>query len=268
MAGAPQTAPARRRDTPPRAAAFPRLRALPDGPEKDELRRATVCAWLPMAHRLASRFRDRGEPLDDLRQVAAIGLVKAVDRYDPERGKDFETYAIPTVVGELKRHFRDHTWDVHVPRRVQDLRNQVRVARRDLAQTLGGRSPTEAEIAAGTGLCVEDVRDGLEALDSYRTLSLDAEMPRAAGDGSCLADTLGLCDHALDVAVDREAVKPGLRSLPERERTILYLRFFRDMTQERIAETLGISQMHVSRLIARCCEEVRRQALQEADRPA
>ncbi|MGZ2358132.1 SigB/SigF/SigG family RNA polymerase sigma factor [Streptomyces sp. 372A] len=263
MAGARQTAPARHRDAPPETASFHRLRALPDGPERDELRRATVCAWLPMAHRLASRFRDRGEPLDDLRQVAAIGLVKAVDRYDPARGKAFETYAIPTVVGELKRHFRDHTWDVHVPRRVQDLRNQVRVARRDLAQAPGGRLPTEAEIGAATGLCAEDVRAGLEALDSYRTLSLDAEVPRAE-DGSCLADTLGLCDHALDLAVDREAVKPGLRRLPERERTILYLRFFRDMTQDRIAEALGISQMHVSRLIAQCCEEVRRQALQEA----
>lgn len=266
MAGARQTAPEKQQDMPPAAAAFQRLRALPAGPERDELRRATVCAWLPMAHRLASRFRDRGEPLDDLRQVAAIGLVKAVDRYDPARGKAFETYAVPTVVGELKRHFRDHTWDLHVPRRVQDLRNQVRVARRDLAQTLGGRLPTEAEIAGRTGLCVEDVRAGLEALDSYRTLSLDAEIPKA-GDGACLADTLGLCDHALDVAVDREAVKPGLRSLPERERTILYLRFFRDMTQDRIAETLGISQMHVSRLIAQCCEEVRRQALQGTGQP-
>ncbi|MFF5336386.1 SigB/SigF/SigG family RNA polymerase sigma factor [Streptomyces sp. NPDC013181] len=266
MAGARQTAPERGREAEPGTAAFHRLRALPDGPEKDELRRATVCAWLPMAHRLASRFRDRGEPLDDLRQVAAIGLVKAVDRYDPARGKAFETYAIPTVVGELKRHFRDHTWDVHVPRRVQDLRNRVRTARRDLAQRPGGRPPTEEEIADRTGLCAEDVRAGLEALDSYRTLSLDAETP-SPGDGSSLADTLGLCDHALDVAVDREAVKPGLRSLPERERTILYLRFFRDMTQDRIAEALGISQMHVSRLIAQCCEQVRRQALQESAQP-
>ncbi|WP_330241899.1 SigB/SigF/SigG family RNA polymerase sigma factor [Streptomyces sp. NBC_00525] len=267
MAGARQTAPERGREVAPGTAAFHRLRALPDGPERDELRRATVCAWLPMAHRLAARFRDRGEPLDDLRQVAAIGLVKAVDRYDPARGKAFETYAIPTVVGELKRHFRDHTWDVHVPRRVQDLRNRVRLARRDLAQTPGGHQPSEEEIADRTGLCAEDVRAGLEALESYRTLSLDAETP-GSGDGSCIADTLGLCDHALDVAVDREAVKPGLRSLPERERTILYLRFFRDMTQDRIAEVLGISQMHVSRLIAQCCEQVRRQALQESAQPA
>jgi RNA polymerase sigma-B factor len=242
-------------------AAFRRLRTLPDGPEKDDLRQTVVCAWLPMAHRLAGKYRNRGESLEDLRQVAAMGLVKAVDRYDPSRGKAFETYAIPTVTGELKRHFRDHTWGIHVPRRVQDLRNRVRIARRDLSQQLEGRVPTDGEIAADTGLSLEEVRTGLEALDSYRTFSLDAEVP--GGDrGYSLVDTLGCCDAALDVAVDREAVKPALRGLPERERTILYLRFFRDMTQDSIAETLGISQMHVSRLISQCCAEVRRQALQ------
>ncbi|MER6119384.1 SigB/SigF/SigG family RNA polymerase sigma factor [Streptomyces sp. NPDC001743] len=241
--------------------AFRRLRTLSDGPEKDDLRQAIVCAWLPMAHRLAGKYRSRGEALEDLRQVAAMGLVKAVDRYDPSRGKAFETYAIPTVTGELKRHFRDHTWGIHVPRRVQDLRNTVRLARRDLSQRLEGRVPTDDEIAADTGLSPEEVRTGLEALDSYRTFSLDAEVP--GGDrGYSLVDTMGCCDAALDVAVDREAVKPALRRLPERERTILYLRFFRDMTQDSIAETLGISQMHVSRLISQCCAEVRREALQ------
>ncbi|TXS38438.1 SigB/SigF/SigG family RNA polymerase sigma factor [Streptomyces sp. OR43] len=242
-------------------AAFRRLRTLPDGPGKDDLRQAIVCAWLPMAHRLAGKYRNRGESLEDLRQVAAMGLVKAVDRYDPSRGKAFETYAIPTVTGELKRHFRDHTWGIHVPRRVQDLRNRVRLARRDLTQRLEGRVPTDAEIAAETGLSPEEVRTGLEAMDSYRTFSLDAEVP-GGNRGYALVDTLGCRDAALDAAVDREAVKPALRRLPERERTILYLRFFRDMTQERIAETLGISQMHVSRLISQCCAEVRRQALQ------
>ncbi|CAM5459633.1 SigB/SigF/SigG family RNA polymerase sigma factor [Streptomyces californicus] len=164
-----------------RTAAFRRLRALPPGPERDALRDETICGWLPMAHRLATRFRDRGENMDDLRQVAAMGLVKAVDRYDPERGKAFETYAVPTVTGELKRHFRDHTWDVHVPRRMQDLRNRVRVARRELAQTSSGRAPTCAEISSATGLAEEDVVLGLEALDSYSALSLDAEpaAPRA-----------------------------------------------------------------------------------------
>lgn len=146
------------------------------------MRSETICAWLPMAHRLATRFRDRGETMDDLRQVAAMGLVKAVDRYDPERGKAFETYAVPTVTGELKRHFRDHTWDVHVPRRVQDLRNRVRAARRELAQTTSGRAPTCAEIASATGLAEEDVVLGLEALDSYSALSLDAEPTGSEGE--------------------------------------------------------------------------------------
>ncbi|WP_069744010.1 RNA polymerase sigma factor SigF [Streptomyces sp. EN23] len=241
--------------------AFQRLRALPPGPERDALREETICSWLPMAHRIATRFRNRGEAMDDLRQVAAMGLVKAVDRFDPERGKAFETYAVPTVTGELKRHFRDHTWDVHVPRRVQDLRNRVRVARRELAQTSGGGSPTCAEIASATGLGEEDVLLGLEALESYSALSLDAE-PAGVEGGSPLADRLGSCDPALDTAVDREAVKPGLRELPERERTILYLRYFQDMTQVRIAERLGISQMHVSRLLSRSCERVRTGVLQ------
>ncbi|MYX12269.1 SigB/SigF/SigG family RNA polymerase sigma factor [Streptomyces sp. SID8374] len=249
--------------TPPTDDAFERLSALPPGAERDALRDDIICAWLPMAHRLASRFRSRGESMDDLRQVAAMGLVKAVDRYDPSRGKAFETYAVPTVTGEIKRHFRDHTWDVHVPRRVQDLRNRVRTARRDLAQRLGGRAPTCAEIATEAGLAEEDVLLGLEALESYSALSLDAE-PAGADGGVPLADRLGSWDHALDVAVDREAVKPELRRLPERERTILYLRYFRDMTQLGIAERLGISQMHVSRLISRSCERVRAGALREA----
>ncbi|MEI7031733.1 SigB/SigF/SigG family RNA polymerase sigma factor [Streptomyces pratensis] len=250
-------------DTASTERAFRRLRELPPGPERDALRDETICAWLPMAHRIASRFRDRGESMDDLRQVAAMGLVKAVDRYDPERGKAFEVYAVPTVTGEVKRHFRDHTWDVHVPRRVQDLRNRVRAARRELAQDPGGRAPTCAEIASRTGLVEEDVLLGLEALESYSALSLDAE-PAGADGGSPLADRLGSCDRALDVALDREAAKPGLRELPERERTILYLRYFRDMSQVSIADRLGISQMHVSRLLSRSCKQVRTAALQEA----
>ncbi|MDX3374619.1 RNA polymerase sigma factor SigF [Streptomyces sp. ME02-6991-2A] len=263
MQDAPTPEPLPQADVPSSDMAFQRLSALPPGPERETLREETICAWLPMAHRLAARFRNRGESLDDLRQVAAMGLVKAVDRYDPARGKAFETFAVPTVTGELKRHFRDHTWDVHVPRRVQDLRNRVRTARRDLTQRLGGRAPTCAEIASEAGLAEEDVLLGLEALDSYSALSLDAEQAGTDG-GTTLADRLGSWDHALDVAVDREAVKPGLRKLPERERTILYLRYFRDMTQVSIAERLGISQMHVSRLISRSCERVRAGALKDA----
>jgi RNA polymerase sigma-B factor len=250
-------------DAPDTAEAFRRLAALPPGPERDTLRGQLVEAWLPMADRLAGRFRNRGESRDDLRQVAALGLVKAVDRYDPARGNAFESYAVPTITGEIKRHFRDHMWTLHVPRRVQDLRNRVRFASQDLAQTIPGRGPTVAEIAEHANISEEDVLVGLEALESFTALSLDAELP-GSEDGYSLADALGSADPALDTVVDRESVKPRLAALPERERAILYMRFFDDMTQSRIAEQLGISQMHVSRLISRCCGRMREQILRDA----
>ncbi|MEV8314449.1 RNA polymerase sigma factor SigF [Streptomyces sp. NPDC059900] len=250
-------------DAPDTAAAFRRLTEMPHGPERDALRQELVKAWLPMAERLAGRFRNRGEALDDLRQVAALGLVKAVDRYDPERGSAFESYAVPTVTGEIKRHFRDHMWTLHVPRRVQDLRNRVRFARQELTQTVPGRAPTLVEIAEKAQLSEEDAAAGLEALDSFTALSLDAELP-GSEDGYALRDAIGAPDPALDVVIDREAVKPRIAALPERERDILYMRFFGDMTQSRIAEQLGISQMHVSRLISRCCDRLRDQVMQDA----
>ncbi|MFI5794215.1 RNA polymerase sigma factor SigF [Streptomyces sp. NPDC051677] len=250
-------------DAPDTADAFHRLAALPPGPRRDALRGEIVEAWLPMADRLAGRFRSRGESFEDLRQVAALGLVKAVDRYDPERGHAFESYAVPTVTGEIKRHFRDHMWTLHVPRRVQDLRNRVRFAGQDLSQTMSGRRPTVAELAEHAHLSEEDVRTGLEALESFSTLSLDAELP-GSEDGYSLSDALGAADPALDTVVDREAVRLRLAALPERERAILYMRFFGDMTQSRIAEQLGISQMHVSRLINRCCHRLRDQVLNDA----
>ncbi|MFF9407498.1 RNA polymerase sigma factor SigF [Streptomyces anandii] len=249
-------------DAPDTAEAFRRLGALPAGPRRDALRDEIVEAWLPMAERLAGRFRSRGESFEDLRQVAALGLVKAVDRYDPERGNAFESYAVPTITGEIKRHFRDHMWTLHVPRRVQDLRNRVRFARQDLTQTTPGRQPTEAEIAEHAGMTEEDVRVGLQALESFTALSLDAELP-GSEDGYSLSDSLGSPDPALDTVVDREAVRPRLAALPERERAILYMRFFGDMTQSRIAEQLGISQMHVSRLISRCCARLREQVMRD-----
>jgi RNA polymerase sigma-B factor len=254
-------------DAPDTATAFARLAAMDPGPERDEVRDELVRAWLPMAHRIAGRFRNRGESLEDLRQVAAMGLVKAVDRYEPERGA-FESYAVPTITGEIKRHFRDRMWTLRVPRRVQDLRNKVRVARRELSQTSGGATePSVADIAALAGLTEEEVNAGMEALDSFSALSLDAEMS-SGDDGYSLADTLGAPDAAYDVVVDREAVKQGLRRLPERERAILYMRFFEDMTQNRIADRLGISQMHVSRLISRSCARVREEALGRTTPPS
>ncbi|MFD8274633.1 RNA polymerase sigma factor SigF [Streptomyces flaveolus] len=249
-------------DAPDTADAFRRLAALPEGPERHAVRDRIVEAWLPMAERLAGRFRSRGESFDDLRQVAALGLVKAVDRYDPARGSAFESYAVPTVTGEIKRHFRDHMWTLHVPRRVQELRNRVRFAAQDLARTTPGRGPTVAEIAERADLSEQDVREGMEALESFTALSLDAEV-LGSDDGYSLVDGLGAPDPALDIVVDREAVRKRLAALPDRERAILYMRFFDDMTQSRIAEQLGISQMHVSRLISRCCDRVREQVLRD-----
>ncbi|MEU6552018.1 RNA polymerase sigma factor SigF [Streptomyces sp. NPDC046915] len=249
-------------DAPDTTDAFRHLTGLAPGVERDALREEIVEAWLPMAERIAGRFRSRGESYEDLRQVAALGLVKAVDRYDPERGNAFESYAVPTVTGEIKRHFRDHMWTLHVPRRVQDLRNRVRFASQDLSQTIPGRRPTVAEIAQHANMTEEDVRVGLEALESFSALSLDAELP-GSDDGYSLSDALGAADPALDTVVDREAVKPRLAALPERERAILYMRFFGDMTQSRIAEQMGISQMHVSRLISRCCDRLREQVMRD-----
>ena len=250
-------------DAPDTAAAFARLSHLPDGPERDVLRDELVRAWLPMADRIAGRYRGKGEDFEDLRQVAALGLVKAVDGYDPDRGHAFESYAVPTVTGEIKRHFRDHMWALHVPRRVQELRNRVRVALRDLSATGPDRRPGIAEIAEYAQLSEDDVRAGLEALDSFAALSLDAEAPGDEGNMT-LAGLLGERDTGFDLVVDREGVKPALRTLPERERTILYLRFFRGMTQSRIAEQLGVSQMHVSRLISNSCATVRERVLADA----
>ncbi|MEU5755605.1 SigB/SigF/SigG family RNA polymerase sigma factor [Streptomyces sp. NPDC047829] len=252
---------ARRRhdDAPDTMALFGRLAGLEDGPERDAVRDELVTAWLPMAHRIAGRFRDRGESIEDLRQVAALGLVKAIDRFDPERGA-FESYAVPTITGEVKRHFRDRMWALRVPRRVQELRNKVRVARRELTQNPGSPEPSVAALAAHTGLTEDEVSAGMEALESFSTLSLDAELS-AGDDGYSLADTLGAADGSYDTVIDRESAKEGLRRLPERERAILYMRFFEDMTQSRIADRLGISQMHVSRLISRSCARVRDEAL-------
>ncbi|MFF5145014.1 RNA polymerase sigma factor SigF [Streptomyces sp. NPDC013157] len=249
-------------DAPDTAQAFVRLAGLPDGPERLALRDELVELWLPMAERIAVRFRGRGETLEDLYQVAALGLVKAVDHYDPERGRAFEAYAVPTITGEIKRHFRDHMWTLHVPRRVQELRNRVRTALKELDQTTPGRPPTVAEIAARTQLTEEEVRAGMEALDCYSTLSLDAEVP--GGDGYVLGDTLGAADPGYDLIVDRAAAEPCLQNLPERDRLILYLRFFRGMTQSRIAGQLGISQMHVSRLLSACFDRLREELQAEA----
>ncbi|MFB8272900.1 SigB/SigF/SigG family RNA polymerase sigma factor [Streptomyces sp. NPDC055955] len=250
-------------DSPDTADAFAHLAGLDEGPERDLLCEEVIEAWLPMAHRMAGSFQDKGESLEDLRQVAAMGLLKAVQNFDPQRGR-FEPYAVPTIRGELRRHFRDHMWDVHVPRRVQNLRNTVRLARRELTQQPGGSSePSVTAIATHAGLSEGEVRDGLKAIDGFSALSLDAGLVSSGDAAFSLADALGASEAAYDVITDREAAKAGLKHLPERERTILYLRFFEDMTQSQIGEHFGISQMHVSRLIHTSCQRVRDEATRD-----
>ncbi|WP_345643131.1 SigB/SigF/SigG family RNA polymerase sigma factor [Streptomyces tremellae] len=248
-------------DAPDTAEAFRRLRDTPEGPGAERLRQEIAAAWLPMAHRVARGYRNRGESLEDLQQVAALGLTKAINRYDPTLGKAFETYAIPTVRGELRRHFRDFMWSVHVPRRVQELRNEVRRARQELARQPDGQTPSPARIAEHCGLTEREVRRGMGAQGSFSALSLDAPALGQDGEGSALQELLGEDDPAYGLVEEREAVRPCLRELPDRERRILYLRYFRDMTQSSIAEELGVSQMHVSRLISRTCARLRSQAL-------
>ncbi|MFE7952875.1 RNA polymerase sigma factor SigF [Streptomyces sp. NPDC057426] len=242
-------------------ALFVKLRELPEGsPEKAELRNQLVRMHLPLVEHLARRFRNRGEPLDDLTQVATIGLIKSVDRFDPERGVEFSTYATPTVVGEIKRHFRDKGWAVRVPRRLQELRLSLTTATAELSQ-LHGRSPTVHELAERLGISEEEVLEGLESANAYSTLSLD--VPDTDDESPAVADTLGAEDEALEGVEYRESLKPLLEDLPPREKRILLLRFFGNMTQSQIAQEVGISQMHVSRLLARTLAQLREKLLVE-----
>ncbi|MEU9334316.1 RNA polymerase sigma factor SigF [Streptomyces sp. NPDC048290] len=242
-------------------AMFLELRKLKEGSaEYAELRNRLVRMHLPLVEHLARRFRNRGEPLDDLTQVATIGLIKSVDRFDPERGVEFSTYATPTVVGEIKRHFRDKGWAVRVPRRLQELRLALTTATAELSQ-LHGRSPTVHELAEKLAISEEEVLEGLESANAYSTLSLD--VPDTDDESPAVADTLGAEDEALEGVEYRESLKPLLEDLPPREKRILLLRFFGNMTQSQIAQEVGISQMHVSRLLARTLAQLREKLLVE-----
>jgi len=220
------------------------------------LRDRAIEAWLPLARHLAHRYSGRGEPTDDLVQTATIGLIKAVDKFDPERGVDFAGYAIPTIIGEIKRHFRDRTWSVRVPRRLQELRLAITEANSTLTHTLG-RSPTVADVATHLGVTEEEVLEGLEGARAYNAASLSAPM---AADGSTeLGDTLGGVDHEFELAETRVALGPALARLDEREQKIVTLRFYGNLPQSQIAEQVGISQMHVSRLLTRALTKLRAQ---------
>jgi RNA polymerase sigma-B factor len=235
---------------------FERLCALPpDNPERLRIRGELVELHLPLVEYLARRFRNRGEWLDDLTQVATIGLIKSIDRFDLERGVEFSTYATPTIVGEIKRHFRDKGWAVRVPRRLQELKLALTKAIGDLAQRLG-RAPTVAELAAHLQMSEEDVLEGLESANAYSTVSLDAP-DSGDEDAPAVAESLGMVDDALEGVEYRESLKPLLERLPPREKRILLLRFFGNMTQSQIATELGISQMHVSRLLAKTLAQLR-----------
>ena len=228
---------------------------LPVGhPSRPALRARAIEAWLPLAKHLASRYTGRGEPTDDLIQTATLGLIKAVDRYDPSFGVEFAGFAIPTIVGELKRHFRDHTWSIRVPRRLQELRIAINTANNTLTHALG-RSPTVADVAAHLGVTEEDVLEGMEGARAYSATSLSTPV---TNDGATqLCDTLGGDDHGYELTELRMALGPAMAALDARAQTILTLRFYGNMTQAEIAERVGISQMHVSRLITRALSQLR-----------
>jgi RNA polymerase sigma-B factor len=232
------------------------LQDLPaDGPDRERVRERVIEMHLPLAEYLARRFRNRGEPLDDLAQVANLGLIKSVDGYDASRGATFTSYAIPMIVGELKRHFRDKGWDVRVPRRLQELRLEIGKVTGDLAQELG-RSPTVADIAKRLSVTEDDVIAGLDSGHAYRALSLQAPV-QGKEPATELGDLLGDLDPDLEHVEDREALRPLIAKLPLREQKIIALRFFGNLTQSQIAAQLGISQMHVSRLLSHSLAQLR-----------
>jgi RNA polymerase sigma-B factor len=212
--------------------------------------------FLPLARRLARRYERASEPLDDLVQVACVGLVKAIDRFDSERGDAFSSYAVPTILGELKRHFRDAGWAVHVPRGLQERVLEVNAAMEQLSRDLG-HSPNPEQVAIKLDMSIEQVLEAIEAAGAYDTVSLDH--PRRVGDSESdtIADTLGTSDGRFELIEDRATIGRGFRTLPDRERRILYLRFVDGLTQAEIGERMGMSQMHVSRLIRRAIDRLR-----------
>lgn len=220
-------------------------------------REAIIQRTLPLADHIARRYRNRGEPTEDLVQAARVGLVNAVNRFDPDNGADFLSFAVPTMMGEVRRHFRDYGWAVKVPRRLKDLQGQLVKARAELSQQVG-RAPTPSEVAKYLGVDREAVMEATIASNNYSTLSTDIQ----AGPGDdyrSVGDTLGDIDPNIDKVVDVETVRPLIAALPLREQTVLTLRFFEGMTQTQIADRMGYSQMHVSRLLARALHQLRDQ---------
>jgi RNA polymerase sigma-70 factor (sigma-B/F/G subfamily) len=253
-----EATPERRRGADTRALTqllFGELKTLEPGtPAHNRVRGALIEANLPLVRYAAARFRSRNEPMEDVVQVGTIGLINAIDRFDPERGVQFPTFAMPTVVGEIKRYFRDNVRTVHVPRRLHELWVQVNSATEDLT-TAFGRSPTTSEIAERLRISEDEVLSCIEAGRSYHATSLEAAQE---GDGlPGLLDRLGYEDPALDGVEHRDLVRHLLVQLPEREQRILLLRYYSNLTQSQISAELGVSQMHVSRLLARSFARLR-----------
>jgi RNA polymerase sigma-B factor len=235
---------------------FAELSTLPPGsPRHQQVRNALVEIHLPLVRYLANRFTGRGEPTDDLLQIGTIGLLQAIDRFEVERGLEFSTFATPNILGEIKRHFRDRGWMVRVPRRLQELQAEVNAGIGDLTQRLG-RAPTVAELAGHLRVSPELVLEATESARAYSAVPID--VPHT-GTGRTIADSLVDPDTTLEHVELRHALRPVLAELTERERQALLLRFVENKTQSEIAEVLGISQVHVSRLLAKTLADLREQ---------
>ena len=232
-------------------ALFARWHDHRDRRARDEL----VRRFLPLARKLARRYAGAREPIDDLTQVASLGLVKAVDRFDPTREIAFSSFAVPTIAGELKRYFRDLGWSVHVPRGAQEMALKVEQARQQMASR-SGRSPSVNELSQYLEWSVDDVLDALEAGSAHHSVSLDAPTDDGEGEVGSLAQSLGEDDERLETVEDRVTIATATRKLPARERKVLYLRFVEDLTQTQIAELIGVSQMQVSRILRRAVAQL------------
>ena len=237
---------------------FAEYASLGDGPRRTALRDTLVTGYLPLAQRLAWKYRDRGVQVEDLFQVASIGLLNAVDRFKPEQGSAFLSFALPTIQGEIRRYFRDRAWSMRVPRGLKDRHLAIAKATSTLSAELN-RAPRPSEIAAHLDLSLDEVLEGLHAGEAYSSTSLDEHLSASGGGGYSLGDMLGEADARLEMVEYRDTLRPLLEALPERERTIVMLRFFGEMTQSQIAAEIGVSQMHVSRLLSQILGRFRQQ---------
>jgi RNA polymerase sigma-B factor len=227
----------------------------PDDPDRGGLRERLITGFLPVARHLARRYAQRGEPLEDLEQVACLGLLNAIDRFEPRRGPHFLAYAIPTITGEIRRHFRDKTWSMRVPRRLKDLRLSINTVVAELTERRHG-APRPSDIAAQLDIPTDDVLEGLQASRAYQAGSLD-ETPNTADAAAPLGERLGESDEGFQRFTDSHSLAPHLAALPTQQREVLIMRFFGDMTQTQIGQRLNISQMQVSRLLTATLTQLR-----------